>query len=82
VGVNRYYSSAGSKVYMEEEKYLFAEAGIEVVYQAWQHPMYVQRGVEFVSHLSVVDALMNIGPQATRSLIKDKGEVAVENATY
>jgi len=82
VNANRYYSSAGSKVYMEEENYPFAEAGIEVVYQAWEHPMYVQRGVDFISHLSVVDALMNIGPQAARSLIKDKGEVVVENATY
>ena len=82
VGANRYYSSAGSKVYMEEENYLFAEAGIEVVYQDWQHPVYAQRGVDFVSHLSVVDALMNIGPQATLSLIKERGEVVVENATY
>jgi len=82
IGATRYYSSAGSRAYMDEEMHLFTKAGIEVVYQAWQHPMYVQRGVDFVSHLSVVDALMNIGPQATRSLIKDRREVVVENATY
>jgi WbqC-like protein family len=82
LGANRYYSSAGSRAYMHAETHLFAEAGVEVVYQMWQHPIYPQHGTHFVSHLSVIDALMNIGPQATRSLIKDGGEVVVENATY
>jgi WbqC-like protein family len=75
VGANRYYSSAGSRAYMDREAHLFAEAGIEVVYQKWQHPIYPQRDTCFVSHLAAIDALMNIGPQATRSLIKDGGEV-------
>jgi len=65
----------GSKVYLEEEKHLFTEVGIEVMYQTWEHPIYRQLGQGFVSHLSVIDALMNIGPEATRSLI-------VPNGTY
>lgn len=81
VGANRYYSSAGSKAYIEEEKDLFADAGIEVFYQTWQHPIYMQRGAGFVSHLSVLDALMNIGAQATRSMIEASYEAVGANAT-
>lgn len=71
VGADHYYSSAGSKEYLEER--LFAEAGIELTYQSWEHPTYPQRGSGFVSHLSVLDALMNIGPQGTHDLIAGAG---------
>jgi WbqC-like protein family len=73
VGAERYYSSAGSKAYMEEEEELFAEVGIQLVYQDWKHPIYTQCGGGFVSHLSALDALMNIGPQAVRSLLVPDG---------
>ncbi len=75
VGADHYYSAAGSKEYMEaeEEKRCFDEAGIQVTYQSWKHPSYPQQGNGFVSHLSVLDALMNIGPQATRALITGAG---------
>jgi hypothetical protein len=69
VGVDHYYSSLGSKDYMEPEEYLFSEAGISLTYQHWEHPTYPQRGNDFVSHLSVIDALMNVGPEAVRSFI-------------
>lgn len=69
VGADRYYSSFGAKVYMEKEEHLFAEAGIDLAYQTWEHPTYRQLGDDFVSHLSVVDALMNIGAAATRAHI-------------
>ena len=71
VGADRYYSSAGSKEYLEER--LFTETGVELTYQAWEHPTYRQRGDGFVSHLSALDALMNIGPQATHALITGAG---------
>ncbi|MEJ6481791.1 WbqC family protein [Nostoc punctiforme UO1] len=64
-----YYSPMGSKVYLEEEKHLFIEEGIKLNYQTWEHPYYSQRGKSFVSHLSILDTLMNIGLEATRSLI-------------
>lgn len=63
----RYYSAAGSKVYLDEP--LFAEHNIELTYQTWPHPVYPQQREPFVSHLSIVDALMNIGPEATRRLL-------------
>jgi WbqC-like protein family len=69
VGAEHYYTSIGSKEYLEEEKYLLTEAGIELSYQTWEHPTYPQQGEGFVSHLSVLDALMNLGQKTTRSLI-------------
>jgi hypothetical protein len=82
IGATRYYSSAGSRAYLENEMDLFIEAGIDVVYQTWPHPTYPQREPGFVSHLSVIDALINIGPQATRSLICSYEDGIVQNATY
>jgi WbqC-like protein family len=66
-----YYSSLGAKVYMETAEHLFSSVGIEVIYQAWEHPIYPQKGNQFVSHLSIVDVLMNIGIEATRDFIID-----------
>lgn len=69
LGADDYYASLGSQVYLEADRPLFEAAGIAIRYQDWEHPRYPQRGPGFVSHLSVVDALMNIGPDATRRLI-------------
>jgi hypothetical protein len=43
---------------------IFASAGIEVQWQAFDHPKYLQVFPEtgFVSHLSAVDALFACGP--------------------
>jgi hypothetical protein len=67
LGATRYYSSLGSKVYIDEA--LFDANGIELVYQTWSHPVYQQRSEPFVSHLAVVDVLMNIGSEATGSFL-------------
>jgi hypothetical protein len=40
-----------------------------VEFQGWQHPAYPQVGKGFVSHLSIVDALMNVGPDAVRRML-------------
>ncbi|MBK8908783.1 MAG: WbqC family protein [Rhodospirillales bacterium] len=69
LGARHYYACLGSQVYLEADRPLFEAAGIAIRYQTWEHPRYPQRGPGFVSHLSVVDALMNIGPEKTRQLI-------------
>jgi hypothetical protein len=53
--------------YQEDEK--FAQAGIELRYQRFEHPRYRQPIDGFVPGLSIVDALMNVGPKATRALL-------------
>jgi hypothetical protein len=64
---NCYYSSVGAKRYMDGELNLFAEQGIRVIYQDWSHPTYPQCGKQFVSHLSSLDALFNVGPDVVRT---------------
>lgn len=70
LGASTYYTGAGSRAYLEPLVPRFRDAGIEVVFQDWVHPTYPQRGEGFVSHLSVADALMNVGPAAVRAMVK------------
>lgn len=42
----------------------FTSRGIHVCFQNYRHPTYPQRFGEFISHLSVVDLLFNVGPEA------------------
>lgn len=68
VGATRYYSAAGARAYLQED--MFAPLRVKLQYQDWPHPVYAQTGPGFVSHLSIMDALMNIGADATRALIR------------
>jgi WbqC-like protein family len=62
LGATRYISGDAARAYMSDDPW--REAGIELVYQGYPHPTYPQRGGEFVSHLSALDALMFAGPDA------------------
>lgn len=68
VGGSAYLSGGGAGGYQEDEK--FALAGLELIYQNFEHPTYFQfRSKDFVAGLSVIDALMNCGLDQTRELI-------------
>ena len=69
VGARHYRANAGSRAYMEECAHLFAEAGITYDYQAWEHPVYPQRGDSFLSHLGFPDALCQLGLAGTSRLL-------------
>jgi len=58
LGADAYLSGAGGD-YLEQER--FAEAGIELRFQGYEHPTYEQLHGEFAPHMSVVDLLMNCG---------------------
>ena len=62
VGADTYLSGVGGRDYLVES--LFTDEGIRLIYQEFHHPTYPQRYGEFISHLSVVDALFNCGPDA------------------
>ena len=47
----------------------FNRAGIEVVFQKYEHPEYPQMAHKFVSHLSVIDLLFNVGSERAREII-------------
>lgn len=70
VGCGHYYSAYGSKGYMDEEIEYFDRLGISVEYQEWVPPAYKQINTkEFISHLSVIDVIMNIGFIGAQKLI-------------
>lgn len=63
-----YLAGGGAGGYQDDE--MFADAGLAVKYQDFQHPVYRQfNSAEFVPGLSVVDALMNCGFQGTADLL-------------
>lgn len=66
---NIYLSGHGAATYNDPD--LFEANGIELQYQNFKHPEYPQLHGDFVSHLSVVDALFNVGFEGTSKLIKE-----------
>jgi hypothetical protein len=62
LGGDVFYEGAAGRNYLDVEK--FEKAGVEVVFQDYEHPVYPQLYNEFVPYLSVVDLLMNCGPES------------------
>ncbi len=59
---SRYISGSAAKDYIAEDQ--FQAAGIELVWQEYQHPVYPQLHGAFVSHLSALDLAFNAGPES------------------
>jgi len=55
-----YLSGAGGKNYLNTD--LFQSNGLKLIFQKFEHPVYHQFHGKFVSHLSVLDLLLNEGP--------------------
>jgi hypothetical protein len=60
LGADEYLSPIGSFAYIEADN-RFPDAGIRLLYQNYEHPTYRQLYGGFVSHLSIVDLLLNEG---------------------
>lgn len=56
-----YLSGDGGKEYLRLEQ--FSQAGIEVRFQEFHHPVYPQRFHGFVPKMASIDALFNVGPE-------------------
>ena len=67
-----YLSPLGAKDYIEKHNPggALGRAGVDVYYQNFKHPEYSQLYEPFISHLGVLDALMNLGSEQTKSIIK------------
>ena len=65
---DRYYSGIHGQDYLVESD--FADAGIEVIYQEYQHPEYPQLFGGFQPYMSVLDLLMNCGPESKEILVR------------
>lgn len=64
VGATTYLSGQGGRKYNDEV--LFSQHGIGVSYTRFAHPEYPQLHGDFVSGLSVIDAMFNCGAGAAR----------------
>ncbi|ELY59669.1 WbqC-like family protein [Natronococcus amylolyticus DSM 10524] len=69
LGADRYYSGEGARSYNDHAR--FEDAGIALEYQSFDPPRYEQRFGEFLSNLSIVDPLMNLGAVGTRELLEE-----------
>jgi len=69
LGADTFIAAEGSRPYVSAEP-AFAQSGIEVVFQEYAHPVYEQLHGPFISHLAAIDALLNVGAERTRALIR------------
>jgi len=68
VSGNSYLCGGGATAYQEDLK--FKEAGVELIYQNYKHPVYNQFNTSsFVPGLSIIDVLMNCGIEETKEML-------------
>jgi hypothetical protein len=68
VGGDRYYSGAYAlEAYLDIEA--LTRAGIRLELQEWRAPVYPQLDGDFVPDLSILDLLLNCGPESLRVLM-------------
>ena len=66
VGADTYLAGADGRKYMNLES--FSQAGIDLVFQDYDHPVYPQLFADFESHLSALDLVLNCGPESLKVL--------------
>ena len=69
IGADRYLSGPGARAYFRPEP--FSEAGIEVLWQDFRHPVYFQLHGDFVPYLSSIDLLLNCGIDQSRKILRN-----------
>ncbi len=77
VGADTYLSGVDGEQYMNME--LFAAAGVGIVVQDYEPPAYPQLYGDFVSHLSVLDLLLNCGPESGKVLRSGRKNKPIKN---
>ena len=55
----QYIAATGSRTYLENDKKSFKNENISIDYLDYQHPVYRQKGKQFISNLSILDLLFN-----------------------
>ena len=62
-----YLSAPGSRKYIEES-HAFEDAGIQVIYHDYKHPVYKQLFGEFLPYMSIIDLIFNEGESSLEIL--------------
>ena len=68
VKADTYLAGAGAHNYMDVG--LFESAGIKIIFQKFQHPIYQQLFGNFEQYMSVIDLLFNHGPKSLEIIRK------------
>jgi hypothetical protein len=68
VRANVYLSGSHGKSYLDENK--FVEAGVEIVYQDYHHPIYPQLYSDFQPYMAIIDLIFNCGLDSSEILMK------------
>jgi hypothetical protein len=68
VGATHYLSGTGARAYMQPE--IFEAAGIAVLWQKFEHPVYAQQFEGFIPYLSALDVLFNCGIEESRRILR------------
>ncbi|MFQ5582523.1 MAG: WbqC family protein [Mariprofundaceae bacterium] len=71
-GGNAYLSGREGYNYLDREA--FSDAEVVLWFQEVEAPVYPQLHGEFISHLSVIDLLFNLGPEAS-GIVRKMGEI-------
>ena len=71
LGADTYLAGEGGAAYMDLNR--FSESGINVVFQNFNHPDYRQLFGPFQSRLSIIDLLMNHGPESVGIIRGEQG---------
>lgn len=64
-----YLSGIGARDFHNQQ--LFDEAGINVIWQDFKHPVYPQQFGEFIPYLSSIDMLFNCGIEESRRIMRE-----------
>ena len=75
IGADEYVSGPAATSYLEVEK--LRQAGISLYWFRPEHPTYSQLWGDFVSYLSVIDLIFNLGPESMQ-LIRDASHSALQ----
>jgi len=67
-GCNYYLSGKGAEAYYDPKP--FEAAGIKVIWQNFNHPVYPQLHGEFIPYLSAIDLLFNCGIEKSRQILR------------
>ncbi len=71
-GATVYLSGELGKGYLDE--YQFEQESIRLRYQKFVHPEYHQKSQTFISHLSILDLLFNVGPDSLNVIMQNDGK--------
>ena len=59
LNADQYFSTIGSKDYLEDYKDSFEDARIKITYHNYTHPIYKQKGNNFLPNLSILDLILS-----------------------